>query len=171
MESKYYTPDISEFHVGFEFESNYILFNNGKPGDEFVPAILTEDNISWMLQSYFEDATPTEFRVKYLDKQDIESLGFECIKDDDEYHYRFSKPWYNNSDLIMEYYIWYTGLIDSEEVTEHRKIHLYQINGTPVIYKHDGMEEKVAIDRNIFLGTIKNKSELKVLLKQLGINE
>lgn len=27
MEDKYYTPDISEFHVGFECDSNYCLVN------------------------------------------------------------------------------------------------------------------------------------------------
>jgi hypothetical protein len=32
---KYYTPTIEEFHVGFEFESNHVIFKKGNKGDEW----------------------------------------------------------------------------------------------------------------------------------------
>lgn len=67
MESKYYIPKITEFHIGFEFESfvdrfKYWKFN--KVGKYELNAIAANIN------SDFKDL----YRVKYLDKEDIESL-------------------------------------------------------------------------------------------------
>ncbi len=69
----YYTPTIKEFHVGFELESNYIIFSKDK---QWQSLLLTEQNISLFLDCYIQDAVKEEFRVKYLDKEDIESLGW-----------------------------------------------------------------------------------------------
>ena len=124
-ENKYYIPEISEFHVGFEYE------------------IKLED--LWINQSYNSIAmseidkgiTNQYIRVKYLDKQDIESLGWEI----DQY---CSKEFCLN----FKYKDWYLN---------------YFISGLKTI--EIGREE---YDSG-FMGTIKNKSELKVLMKQLGI--
>ena len=66
--NKYYTPEIEEFHVGFEFE------------------VFDDDDNTWDLvcidsQSVLCNVTglTLEKRVKYLDKEDIESLGFTAI--------------------------------------------------------------------------------------------
>jgi hypothetical protein len=70
-ESKYYTPSIEEFHVGFEIEVNvegawfpikYMI--NFKQG-EGRPTILDTYN------------DLKAIRVKYLDKEDILNLGWE----------------------------------------------------------------------------------------------
>lgn len=72
MENKYYTPELREFHVGFEFEmdagtgwSKQIFpnpwWNNGGMGGIDALKRCVEDQI---------------VRVKYLDREDIESLGW-----------------------------------------------------------------------------------------------
>lgn len=66
MEKKYYIPKINEFHIGFEFEVNYGA------------------GIGWVKDSLYSNTEvivlpfiKTEnIRVKYLDREDIESLGF-----------------------------------------------------------------------------------------------
>lgn len=65
MENKYYTPNIEEFHAGFEIESQNI--ENAQWGKYVVQA---EDIHS------IEEEGVEYTRVKYLDREDIESLGF-----------------------------------------------------------------------------------------------
>lgn len=65
MENKYYVPSIEEFHVGFEFEHD-----NSR---EWVKHTL--DN-SHSLIEVDKDIYINRIKVKYLDKEDIESFGF-----------------------------------------------------------------------------------------------
>ena len=72
--NKYYTPEIEEFHVGFEYEV-YEDF-------DYYP------EKSWHTQVYGKDGSDMErigyvsgfdmsiFRVKYLNHEDITSLGW-----------------------------------------------------------------------------------------------
>ena len=132
-DNKYYTPEIEEFHVGFEFESKYVLFSSER---EWSKAVLNEDT-NWFWQEYDEDAIETEFRVKYLDREDIESLGWKF------------------------------------EQTAHGADHFGK--GTHKLA--DGRDGKIKIFATnirggivcIFMGTLRNKSELINLLKQLGL--
>lgn len=119
-ENKYYTPKIEEFRVGFEYESQDLCLNG----------------ICWVKEKYQGEELRTyltnelerkELRVKQLDTEDIESLGFEK----DEY---------------------------SRYVKGDYKITLYPLKRM-CIFK--GLQA-------IFMGFIKNKSELQVLLKQLS---
>jgi len=142
---KYYTPVIEEFHVGFEFESNtfstsFAVLDFQDPTKDVVsestPTWIKETfglhhfsiwNSSYDFKMVLDD---NRLRVKYLDKEDIESLGFkQTIKDQ-----------YYKDDFEL--------LIDADLFIQ--------------IIKDNGF---------VFQGTIKNKSELIILLKQLGINE
>ena len=68
MENKYYTPSIEEFHVGFLFETYVDRFDEWKQN--------SVHNI-YDFQSVFNGSfNPRFIRVKYLNEQDIESLGF-----------------------------------------------------------------------------------------------
>ncbi len=133
---KYYTPSIEEFHIGFEYEEKYDSKNWDKR--EFI--------YSEHIDSYGEDCLDDFIiegivRVKYLDKEDIESLGFECIKDN---VFRLDK------DLL--------------EVFDYT-------DGTIRIWWNDEDDSfDDYIHQPVFWGIIKNLSELKVLLKQLGID-
>jgi hypothetical protein len=139
---KYYTPEIEEFCVGFEYEyknsSSDTLF-------EFEKAIINSsssfllgelENESEHLLSNIEfEISQGYIRVKYLDKEDIEEQGF-----------IFSWEDYDKGDFTLTY-------IRTE------------INSL-LILKDSRMS-----NGKIFVGQIKNKSELKKLLKQLFPNE
>ena len=131
-QNKYYTPDISEFHLDFEFE----VLN---------PAQDHPDYQGWIKDIYKDGSTvkhllKNKIRVKYLDKEDIESLGFEystTINQYDEFKFKFR-----------------------EELTLRK--HIQEKNRIDIVYQ--------GFNRYWFTGKILNKSELKKLMKQLNIN-
>ena len=66
MADKYYTPDISEFHVGFEYE---MLFPNSK----YYSLIFGNKITHLELEKFNDDLDKIAHaitRVKYLDKED-----------------------------------------------------------------------------------------------------
>lgn len=130
---RFYIPNIDDMHIGYEV----YLYNIR---DGWYPKILDHIDLEVMINYAYGHLTDDEYdeiyRIKYLDKSDIESLGFnEIIKD--------------------QYYIDWIGkditfLIDDDMWCQ-------------LINEEDGIEDY------LFQGTIKNKSELKRLLKQIGI--
>lgn len=137
MVDKYYTPEIEEFHVGFEYEVED-LGDDGKTR-VWRPQIFEGEET----RTYFiEELKKGEIRVKYLDREDIESL---------------SEGETSRGLLILK---------DSE--FDYKRILCILVEGNYVIIGNDlkgnGYEQ-------LFQGKIKNKSELKKLLKQLRINE
>ena len=147
MEDKYYQPSIEEFHVGFECESNYILINNSeKDKSKFIQFTFTRDNLAYMIDAYVEDAYPNEFRVKYLDSEDIESLGFYKTAEYGKYiEFNDNIKAFNPSSTKLLYNT-DTNLMNIESFT---------------------FEEESSLP--LFHGIVKNKSELVRLLKQLSI--
>lgn len=137
MTPKYYTPEISEFHVGFEYEFNSIVPDE----NNWQKAIIKDGTqIDDIHRKYKNGNRVYALRVKHLDREDIESLGFVFENSSNEREiferYRFTggylEFWYNYNSLF----------INSDA---HK-------------------------NRGSFTGTIKNKSELKKLMVQLGIN-
>jgi hypothetical protein len=131
MENKYYTPTIEEFHIGFECE--------------------TKDDVSDFDGTIILSAYDTEYldrliknksvRVKYLDREDIESLGFVCCGKDADFDYIGY-----NLDNGFQLQQWEKGQYSIERYPTSptgRTVH--------------------------FAGIIKNKSELKKLMQQLQI--
>ena len=142
--NKYYTPTIDEFCVGFRFE----VLNNAIWEWQHM-------NASRLQEINFDDNTDnmSKYRVKYLDKTDIESLGFVDIhKGTDRssidrcYKYQLRKIVSNKYEPIPTYRI---------------LCNLHYYPDKPGIIYIGGL-----CDFNI-----KNKSELVKLLKMLGINE
>jgi hypothetical protein len=138
MESKYYTPSIEEFRVGFEYErllnesgyNSYWKFDLIK--SVWSKRVFTQSDFDkgrgWDNRRDLEDGY---IRVKYLDQSDIESLGFKYMMTS------------------------YDGYWKKGEV---------EIGFTPY-------DKKIQISTggwNILVD-IKNINELRVLLKQLGI--
>lgn len=125
---KYYTPSIEEFHVGFEYQIEDL-------GDDGLSRIWRDQVFDGEeTRTYFiEELRKKEMRVKYLDKEDIESLGWKPTEIEDNY-VAGHKGGYKLNHLCINYLI---------------------IQGT------DSM--------CWFKGIIKNKSELKKLMKQLNI--
>lgn len=132
MDNKYYAPSIEEFHVGFEYE---ILVDFGKiKGSQWV---------STKINSWY-DSLENETRVKYLDKEDIESLGWK-LKEDSK----------NNFVKFINNTYYFLNLQDNNISI------VYAFNENPGLLFHFFVSKI----------TIKNKSELKKLLIQLGIYE
>ena len=142
-DNRYYTPEIEEFHVGFEFES--------KEGFKFKIKNINE------LRAFIEmnDFVPNSYdgvysinldlyRVKYLDQEDIESLGFKFI---------------NEHEYISFYIRDNLRLCKSKKDLEVL-IEMYDTEKDTLLSKRFGV---------LFNGSIKNKSELKRILKQVGV--
>ena len=149
--AKYYTPDISEFYVGFEYESNY-----NKSNWE-TTTLKYEDTVSFF-DNYEYDAYPTEFRVKYLDIEDIESFGFTHTTSLNGYQENFRiEKLFRRLNEEHDDTMWQNVFLQYAPDI-HRIIIRNEIS--------DGSE-----DETFFEGIIKNKSELKRLLIQLNIIE
>lgn len=149
--NKYYVPEISEFHVGFEYE---FLKNHGSPDEIWEPRKLKtisdgEDDpylgyTFKSLESYDNVFIRNAWRVKYLNREDIESLGWE-----NEFNEMFGENKYKLNNYII------TSIFKNNQTVDISLLPLFKGQGLT----------------RIFRGTIKNKSELKKLMKQLGIND
>ena len=133
MTKEYYTPRIEDFYVGFEF---VLWLNNSYWSKPRVWDYKTTDSLKQIEQ----DINNQQVKVKYLDKEDIESLSWhtedngECYNKTNAFDIYGLYPWEWNKGIQNQYKI-------------------------------------ILNDDTLFLGIIKNKSELKVLLKQLNIHE
>lgn len=138
MENKYYTPELKEFYIGFEYE--YLALGLYEDGPEPF--------WGWYKRTYEDDENyiftekrdESFLRVKYLDQQDIESLGWKYTPTKGSYTL-FTK---DNLELRVNDEPWVNGDIDILAIG--------------------------ALDYFIFRGIVKNKSELKRLMDMLQIN-
>lgn len=153
---KYYTPDITEFHVGFEceiqsqeliakewgrVEGAKMLGFDFKPNMDlcFVAHTITATNI----QMYFLNPhhLKNDIRVKYLDRGDMEGLG-----------------WRATQLKFMH------GITDCYQFQD--KKYFLSVSGLSAnIFDGEDMPEGV----DYFSGTIKNKSELRKIMQIVGI--
>lgn len=132
--NKYYTPTIEEFHVGFQYE-----YNSGK-WDKHI--ILDQNHLIYAI------ADVKSTRVKYLDKENIESLGI------------ITNEWFINKGRYGgTYKLQVSSFVFAPKITI--KIKDFIRNGI-------GDYEEFTIIHRL---PIKNKSELIRLLNQLGINK
>ena len=125
MNNKYYTPTIEEFHVGFEYEMNY---KDNEWSYEFTPYDFD------LISDFIREG---KCRVKYLDLEDIKSLGF-------EYKWEERGTW----SLVKD-----ECLVTFNPGYTKGNVKISYLNRKGFIFK----------------GQIKNKSEFRRLLKQLGI--
>ena len=82
MENKYYTPKIEEFHVGFKYEvfqkgevydPNFMYLIPPDTEDKWIKYIYPDPFLGYNLDKMFKTYI---IRVKYLDREDIESFNF-----------------------------------------------------------------------------------------------
>lgn len=140
--NKYYTPSIEEFHVGFKFELLEPLKQGAVSAFEGWQKLTVKD-ISLLSNKYFKELFKQKYiRVKYLDSIDIQDLGFELLHNDGD------ALEFNIADKYDEItYLWFD----------------YETHNID-IYVGDGYDKDY-----LFQGTIKNKSELKKVLKMIGV--
>lgn len=153
---KTYTPEIEEFHVGFEYEFHGMTtggfaimdFKNNTIEQMSDPDIKIWDKCKVSTNPMFKRSLDSiensivsgQIRVKYLDQSDIESLGFVCTKTDK----------HNPYGLVNEYF----------KSNSYGGLTLRHYPDTYHIGLNDGNE--------LFSGKIKNKSELRRVLKMVG---
>ena len=154
-DSKYYTPSIEEFHPGFEFEAHHHKdWYFGEGGDKWV-------NLKWdafLDWGHFglaniEGAIQKGWlRVKYLDREDIESQDWK-FKDANG-----MRSWYE---------IETSGNRLPTGNGKFWKLYLIHDPKYNVVQIEAGVSDG---DRCTFYeGVIKNKSQLKLILQWTGI--
>jgi hypothetical protein len=154
MNEKYYTPDISEFHVGFECEIRMDEFkhNNWKTikvdhkidlEKNTISMLYVLDCLSWDYKTFRNE----NIRVKYLDSSDIESLGFELT----------GSCFTEANAKIAELFSLYNPVVKKE----YRITYNYM---TKIATIDDSIDGNV-----LFKGTIENISELKKILTQVKV--
>ena len=144
--NKYYTPEIEEFRVGFEYEAS----PNGKEWIKFIFPKYPRAGIEWNTDDPYRIIGRIKHcRVKYLDAQDIEELGFKPVIP------------YGVED-ITKYRI--TSWTTNEHGDGVQILHEYPYKGKYFI--SFGQNE---YNKPLFKGTILNKSELKWILTRIGV--
>lgn len=146
MENKYYTPEISEFFVGFEYE----IFEDFDyyPEKTWHKFTCEYDNLNPEHMSYPFPIKSDRIRVKYLDKQDVEDVINEILP---KSNYSNKHKGYFTVDAPASLGYWVQVVIDARWGWDDI-----------IIRGKRGDEEEV-----LFRGKIKNKSELKKLLTQI----
>jgi hypothetical protein len=151
---EYYTPSIEEFHIGFEYEASDLA-------DDLVSTRWVEETFDWNNDfvlfpfTIFKDRPEKIselYRVKYLDKEDIESFGFEKSNRSDSLFLKRDCFNYRPENKLIGVGVNFNAGYDHV---------LIFIIPDP---------KKVPAGVTVFAGNIKNKSELRRLLQQLGIN-
>ena len=133
--NKYYVPEKEEFCIGFIFEE--LDF------DEVESEVFIKKTIEHPDEIYYVISGIT-VRVKHLDQEDIESLGWEFVKK----HPGTECYDFEISDIKLD--------VDFDAKNKmHVRIYL--------------SSEDYENELNLFSGTIKNKSELEKLMSQLNI--
>jgi len=157
---KYYTPSIEEFHVGFEFEALNDAdwyWTESTTGWKAV-TLNIYNNLSPFGFINLEGAIQKEWiRVKFLDKEDLESLGW---KPEHIPHYSAENEFIYGFCIYVDEKVSYS-LHALPEVRENVLV----IYKSTIYNEHSGNRKQ----NNIFVGTIKNKSELKRLMGWLRI--
>lgn len=150
-QSKYYTPTIEEFHVGFEYQRLSYDENNKS---EYVTVKYPCGYIEYQQRlSALEDSLKDSkfgIRVKYLDQEDIESLGW-------VYTGKSIDMWFKKEGIF--------NAISGGHKFDEYKLHYGLHDNCLYINAYFGGQD----EGRLFEGIIKNKSELKRLMKQLGI--
>ena len=139
----FYTPEIEEFHVGFRYQVQKIT----RPGDiGWYDEIFADGRSAENLLDDHKDGK-FEVRVKYLDQQDIEELGWECVDCEEA----------KLGDIAYNF-----------RITPHKR-RTYNLKKQGHNITITRLHRIKQLDKVIFAGRVKNFSELKRIMYQLGI--
>lgn len=174
MKELYYKPSEYEYCIGFEYQTlsdprfpekdsswSNVKINSLKDLEDICHYLIVDDFI--------------EHRVKYLDKDDIENLGFkkslrnQCIGWDDYYFGKTINPEY-------DYFLYLTLHVPSQRFNSNfirdnqfkLIVHRYYISDS---YETTHIESNINSGDSeiIYKGLIRNISELKKILIQTGV--
>jgi len=146
MKDKYYIPTIEEFHIGFKFD-----YDNSR---EWVEDTIFDTTMS--LRDISKSCRNKEVRVKYLNIEDIKSFGF--------IHSNKSLKGLNE-----RFYLEHRKRIHPNVGHRYHDIYIqYYPDRNTIIIESKDIGSKPGLEK-FFEGTIRNKSEFKILLTQLNI--
>jgi len=158
----YYTPTVEEFHIGFECEKVTYNSDGGHQMDTFSG--------KWVFHTvnkFDPRLEPSWYRVKHLDREDIESFGFmmnDIFKDNTE-----KDLYYNNSVMTSRG----EQSVGIYHVPQTMWCMIFFGNKNDIgDWSIEKMPNKVTVDfhtNTVFAGQLKNKSELKRVLTQIGV--
>jgi len=150
-DSKFYVPSIEEFHVGFEYEE----YQAGS-GDDYEAQAYSLGS-PFITNIYRDNLQEGWIRVKLLDREDIESLGWKFFPQENWNEHQGDRWWNGFTKggyVLKECAAWEQG-----------NIVVFRVNTNDRTFEG----EVIRKEECIFNGHIKNKSELKRVLKMLGI--
>lgn len=164
MENKYYTPDISELYVGYE---TYWIKDHIKElnEDNLVPVIFTSKKLSSTLfppiQWEHEDTDDFKpnlmsIRTKYLDSDDIISLGFDQLDVVDDFFGRNNYLYKVPKDLNIM-------IMDGFKVSFLLKHEQGKIRIEKRMF--GGFTGTQKYNEQVYYGACKSKNELKKILE------
>ena len=159
MESKFYIPRLKEFYNGFEYE---VMIPEKQVWSKET-FYLNKSHIDLVQYVDIQDEfVKNKIRVKYLDSSDIESLGFKKSN---------KNSWIGYKDYFLDsinpeypYFLFATIHIPIRDDMYKILVHRYYNEDEP-IDEDDNYREPTCV----YVGKIKNKSELNQLLKRLNI--
>jgi hypothetical protein len=146
MENKYYTPELEEFCIGFEYEVvyednsvyKYIFGEDLENSDGFIPWISPDTLLKYLAKK--------NIRVKYLNPEDITECGWISGDLEPKGLVRSSNEYFLNGKFVSY---------------SNYEIRATEQDNEYTIYDCDW--------ECVFKGIIKNKSELKKLMQMLNI--
>lgn len=174
MKNKYYEPDIDDFFVGMIYETEQDE-ERGLWEINEIESLRELEELCRYNSKYI--GKYSNIRIKYLDKEDIESIGFKIdethnslmsSKIPEQIDYMFYSRNYG-SEYKLLYCNWWTTVASSKEELDG-KITIDNIDEHRLVRIQRRVSSKDEYS-TIFSGNIKNKSELKRTLKMIGYDE
>ena len=150
QQNKYYTPDISELHIGYECEllvpKSTDPFVLGRYDDVWVQMSFTKP---WRIADVQKGES--QVRTKYLDQSDIESCGWEIdVEKEKRRKNHVTAPYISKGKNGM--------------LSQHGENYMIStIIGPPTEDSYGGLGQPM------YMGPIKSINELRTIMKYLNI--
>jgi hypothetical protein len=160
---KYYTPTIEEFYPGFEYEDQVMSYC-GSSVEWKKTIFTTSDSVIDLFKGSPNDWYELP-RVKHLDKEDIESLGFVYDHTNKDLVDKFLELGYTDDDSRDRQWVFYKSNLCLFYYPKSKELGTFTRDPSKSHFMMKYSRDNHMISTLI----VKNKSELKKILKQLEI--
>ena len=139
LTKKYYTPKIEEFCVGFKYQVNALegINDDGTEVRKWTETFI-DDNIHHLFSETKRlKEEPHNIRVKYLDRKDIESLGFVYDEENSRYEIDLSNIMYTRIFRLYHRKRTFTrkSIVSLYDLTDNAIFHRLEINNISELEK------------------------------------
>jgi hypothetical protein len=163
QQNKYFTPDISELHVGYEY---YTEWKDGTLRKIIIDEYIDRNGDGDLPQAFWGlsngicgGSSVHPVMTKYLDREDIESLGWE--------NYRKLTDWSGKNDKPNQVAFDMQNMMAAYDYDSH----ILAITVKDPTRSNDGKTEVYDYPKNArwFRGECKSINELRMIMKMLKI--